>query len=185
MGHGYQQTAQSTKAADYDKLAEIQDALRTGTLTDNLRQRAQKMTMSKNDILSQKMKNINFSHAQRMRNSVDNCARMKRQKSKYEILEKVKYNQVQVAKDKQSKLESIIKRSIKKERLAEKYMKNVKYDNKELKKKKDERRRTAIDKVRTDYISHTNAGMDYYKNVLSEIDNRTQNKEQKERAKSA
>ena len=34
---GYQQTAQTTKAADYEKLAEIQDALRTGTLTDNLR----------------------------------------------------------------------------------------------------------------------------------------------------
>ena len=64
-------------------------------------------------------------------------------------------------------------------------MKNVRYDNKEKKEKKDERRRTAIDKVRNDYISHTAAGMDYYRGVLNEIDNRTSEKVNKERAKSA
>ena len=74
---------------------------------------------------------------------------------------------------------------MKKEKLAEKYMKSVRYDNKELKKKKDERRRTAIDKVRNDYITHTNAGIEYYQNVYSDIDNRTNHKVAKERAKSA
>jgi hypothetical protein len=82
-------------------------------------------------------------------------------------------------------MEQIIKRGIKKEQSAEKYMKSVKFENKEKKEKKDERRRTAIDKVRMDYISHTNKGMDYYRNVLSETEGRIQQKMDKERAKSA
>lgn len=69
-------------------------------------------------------------------------------------------------------MDQLLKRQIKKEQSAEKYMKTVRYENKEKKEKKDERRRTAIDKVRNDHISHINRGMDYYKNVLTETEGR-------------
>ena len=44
----------STKAvsSEFDKLAEIHQALRTGNVTENLQMRAIKNTMSKNDILN-------------------------------------------------------------------------------------------------------------------------------------
>ena len=44
------------------------------------------------------------------------------------------------------------------------------------KKKKDYRRWTAINKVKTDYQKHTNEGMEYYQTVLNEIQSRTENK---------
>lgn len=54
---------QTTKAAaDHEKLAEIQDALRTGTLSQNLREKANKLTMSKNDILGQRNKSLGLNN---------------------------------------------------------------------------------------------------------------------------
>lgn len=101
------------------------------------------------------------------------------------MLEKVRLNQITVAKEKKDKMDQLIKRSLKKEKYAEKFNKSVKYDNNEKKEKKDERRSIAMNKVRQDQIQHTNKGMEYYKNVLKDIDERKEQVNEKERAKSA
>jgi len=119
-------------------LAEIHDALRTGSLSQNLKETANFLTNSSSryDVFTSRRFNGTMKESMWLGTSMDPAVK---EKEKFIRLEKVQKNLVRREKEQKFRIDEIIKRSTTKEKAKDKILKNKVYTNVKSQEKRADR----------------------------------------------